>query len=226
MRKIQPRIPEGGAIEDSSEMTMEQYSSIMKKQLAKEYDKFAKDVWMRIKPVENAQVLEIGPGPGWAGIRFVQKRPDVMLYGLEASPDMVRVASENAKEEGIGDNCEYFTGVAENMYELKDATYDLVISRDSLHHWIEPEQAFREIKRVLKPEGKLYIHDSRRDMGYFGTLIVNLFSTVIPHNMGKYWKTSIAASYIPREIEIMLEKTGCAAWIVDADMMGLTIYKT
>lgn len=30
MRKIKQRIPEGGAIEDSNKMTMEQYSSIMK----------------------------------------------------------------------------------------------------------------------------------------------------------------------------------------------------
>jgi len=30
MKKIKPRIIEGGAIEDSSDMTMEQYSEIMK----------------------------------------------------------------------------------------------------------------------------------------------------------------------------------------------------
>lgn len=223
MQKIQPHIPEGGAIEDSNEMTMEQYSKTMKKQLAREYDKFAENICSLIKPVKNAQVLEIGPGPGWAGIRFVQKRTDVILHGLEASADMVRVAAENAKEEGVGKKCEYIRGEVENMHELKDATYDLAISRDSLHHWIEPEQAFREIKRVLKPEGKLFIHDSRRDMNYFGKMIVNTFSLILPFNMGKYWKSSIAASYTPQEIETMLTNSGCTSWSVTGDLMGINI---
>jgi len=40
MKKIRPRIHEGGAIEDSSGMTMEQYSGIMKKHLTGEYLRF------------------------------------------------------------------------------------------------------------------------------------------------------------------------------------------
>ncbi len=38
---MKPRIPEDVAIEDSPEITMEQYSEIMKKQLGKEYVCFA-----------------------------------------------------------------------------------------------------------------------------------------------------------------------------------------
>jgi len=70
MRKNKPRIPEGGAIEDSSEMTMEQYSETMKKQLGKEYIRFAENVLEKVNPTANSHVLEIGPGPGWAGINL------------------------------------------------------------------------------------------------------------------------------------------------------------
>jgi len=225
MAKIRPRIPEGGAIKDSTELTMEQYSEIMKKQLGKEYNRFADNVITQIMPGNNFKVLEIGPGPGWAGISLVKKRPDLTLDGLEASNDMIRVAAENANREGVGDRCTYKNGVAENMSEVKDSTYDLVISRDSLHHWIEPEKVFLEIARILKPNGKLFVHDSRRDINNFGKMIVNIFSIFIPNNMGKYWKSSIAASYTPQEIWEMLVKTKNNSWTVNSDLMDLTIVK-
>lgn len=134
MKSIKPRIPEGGAIEDNSEMTMEQYSEIMKKQLGREYIRFADNVISKVNPAVNSTVLEIGPGPGWAGINLLKKRKDLKLAGLDASPDMIRVASENAVREGFPD-IEYIHGSGENMSRIKDGQYDLVISRDSLHHW-------------------------------------------------------------------------------------------
>ena len=54
MKKIKPRIPEGGAIEDSSGMIMEQYSEIMKKQLGKEYIRFADGTVWDTSEMQNA----------------------------------------------------------------------------------------------------------------------------------------------------------------------------
>jgi len=225
MKNIELRIPEGGAIEDTSEITMEQYSDIMKKKLWKEYLRFADNVIKKTNPMQGSKVLEIGPGPGWAGINLVIKRPDLKLVGLEASPDMIRVAIANVKKEGLT-GFEYKPGVGEEMIDINDGQYDLVISRDSLHHWIEPEKVFKEIKRVLKPNGKIYIHDSRRDLNFFGRLIVGLLSRNLPCNMGHYWKTSIAASYTPGEIREMLYKAGLYDWKVDADFMDIAIYRS
>ncbi len=61
MKKIKSRIPEGGAIEDTQEMSMEQYSETMKKQLGKAYIRFAENVIKKVNPVQDSLVLEIGP---------------------------------------------------------------------------------------------------------------------------------------------------------------------
>ena len=171
---LKTRIPEGEAIEDNPAMTMEKYSEIMKKYLWKDYIRFANNVINKINPTIGSKVLEIGSGPGWAGINLVKKRNDLKLDGLEASADMVRVANINVINEGIK-GFKFKIGVGENMQSLEAGYYDVIIAKDSLHHWIEPEKVFIEIKRILKSTGKVYIQDPRRDMNYFGRFIVNVF---------------------------------------------------
>jgi ubiquinone/menaquinone biosynthesis C-methylase UbiE len=223
MKTIQPRIPEGGAIEDSQEMTMEQYSEIMKTKLGGEYRRFVNHVIQHIKPLEGSKILEIGPGPGWAGIWLLRKRTDLVLDGLEASPDMIRVATANAQEEGVADRVRYFQGVVENMEEIADNTYDFVFSRDSLHHWQDPVKGFREIARVVKPEGKVYIQDSRRDLGLRAKFIVNVIGPLLAGNMAKYWKTSIAASYTPVELQWMIRTIPRNDWTVKSNFLEVSI---
>lgn len=223
MKKIRPRIPEGGAIEDSNEMSMEQYSETMRKKLGSHYKKFAIYVKDKINPAQNAKVLEIGPGPGWAGIFLLQERNDILLDAIEASPDMIRVAGNNAKNEGVAGQVNYMQGVVENMQNITENNYDLVISRESLHHWDDPEKGFKEISRVLKPDGKLYIEDHRRDIGFFAKCIVNIIGPLMAGKMAKYWKSSINAGYTPEEIEKMIEKLERKNWAVNADILSLSI---
>ena len=59
MKKNKPRVPEGGAIEDRNEMSMEQYSATMRKKLGSHYKKYALHVKNVINPTQNAKVLEI-----------------------------------------------------------------------------------------------------------------------------------------------------------------------
>ncbi len=223
--KIKPRVPEGGAIEDTNHMNMEEYSQIMKTRLNGQYIEFADNVISKVNPPTKSKILEIGPGPGWAGIHLLKKRSDLSLDGLESSPDMIRVATDNASDEGLSKRIQYYQGIGENMNVLKDAHYDLVISRDSLHHWDNPEEVFLEIKRVLKPDGKLYITDGRRDLKIMGKIIINVIGPFMAGKMLKYWKSSLAASYTPEEVRQILNKNDLNDWIVQADILNLSIQK-
>ncbi len=223
MKKVKPRIPEGGAIEDSNEMSMEQYSQTMKKKLGSHYKKYALHVKDVINPVKNARVLEIGPGPGWAGIFLLKELDDIKLDAIEASPDMIRVANSNARDEGVTGRANYIQGVVENMKGIPDGKYDLVISRESLHHWNDPEKGFREISRVLKQDGKLYIEDHRRDIGIFGKCIVNILGPLMAGKMAKYWKSSINAGYTPEELIKMISGISRKNWTVNSDILSLSV---
>ena len=55
-------------------------------------------------------------------------------------------------------NISFETGNAEDL-PYKAETFDLVITRLSFHHFINPEKPFREMQRVLKKGGKMVVWD-------------------------------------------------------------------
>ncbi|MBC7175974.1 methyltransferase domain-containing protein, partial [Klebsiella pneumoniae] len=62
-----------------------------------------------------------------------------------------------AKEKGFS-NIVTQQGYAETL-PFADASFDVVISRYSAHHWHDVGQALREVKRVLKPGGVIIVMD-------------------------------------------------------------------
>ncbi len=220
---VKPRVPEGGAIEDGHNITMEEYSERMKRSMRFEYRNIVKYIVEKINPPQNAKILEVGPGPGWIGIWLAKERPDITLDGLEASEDMIRVASKNAQDEGVSERIRYIHGFVENMEKIADTSYDLVFSNDSLHHWEDPMQGFLEIARVVKPEGDIYIEDERRDLGWRAKFIVYIIGPFIARSFWKYWKSSIDASYTPSEIQDFLDQCNLFNWRVKPNFMGISI---
>jgi len=205
---------------------MREYSEQMKKMLHKQYDAFADNVISKVSPQQNARVLEIGPGPGWGGISLLRKRPDLSLVGVEASPDMVEVATENARREGLESRARFLVEAGESMASIPDGQYDLVISRESLHHWADPKGVFKSISRVLKRDGRVCIYDHRRDLGLLGRLVVAVFGTLRAGKMAGHWKRSIAASYTSEEVRGMLDALGFDDWTVETDLMNLVVYRS
>jgi len=198
-KKLPTRVPEGEAIDDQPELSMEELSESFKRRM-KEYKQFVDFIVNKLKLKSNSRVLEIGPGPGWIAILLAQRDPTFEIIGLEISKDMIRVANKNKKETQVDENIKYIHGTAENMSIFEENSFDAVISHDSLHHWDHPLKIFNEIARVLKDNGILCIGDGRRDIGLGAKIIFNLVKLFISKTMSYYWKTSIMASYTPEEL--------------------------
>nr|MDO8086688.1 class I SAM-dependent methyltransferase [Candidatus Sigynarchaeum springense] len=223
MKRTNHRIIEGGAILDENGLSMEQYSEKVKKMLGGEYMEMVQRIAGEINPPEGARLLEIGPGPAWITIWLVKERPDLNIDGLEASEDMIRVATRNAIEAGVEGRVRFIHGFVETMEPLESATYDLVYSHESMHHWVDPVAGLRQVSRVLRPGGRLLIEDSRRDLGPGATLVVNLLGSLVAGKWVRHWKASIAASYTPEEVAGMVKAVGRLDWRVKKNFMGLSI---
>ena len=140
---------------------------------AVKYAKFARDTptmrdeYRRLaartaEVIQAGHVLEIGPGPGFIAIEIAKLLLGVQVLGLDLSQTMIDIATTNAREQGVSERVTFREGDAAKV-PFGDASFDLVISSGSLHHWQEPRRIFQEIHRVLKPGCRALISDLRSD---------------------------------------------------------------
>jgi ubiquinone/menaquinone biosynthesis C-methylase UbiE len=100
-------------------------------------------------------VLDAGCGAGHTALAFAPHVQRVIAYDL--TPPMLAQVEKLATERGIT-NVQTQQGDVEHLpYDA--ASFDLIVSRYSAHHWVQPEAALREFARVLKPGGQFILSD-------------------------------------------------------------------
>lgn len=105
-------------------------------------------------PLKHATVLELGCGK--ADKTRVVARQAASVFALEV--DRIQLANNQAAENP--DNVRFEFGGAENI-PAADSSFDIVLMFKSLHHVPIDlmDDAFSEIRRVLKPGGLAYISE-------------------------------------------------------------------
>ena len=106
------------------------------------------------------KVLDAGTGPGTLAREIARSFPRLQVYGIDLSEDMIQLAREHARREQLDKRVHFESGnVAQLPYP--DQSFDVVVSTISMHHWYELEQPLRDLYRVLRPGGRLWIYDFR-----------------------------------------------------------------
>jgi len=109
----------------------------------------------------GARVLEVGCGPGQLSIRMAREY-GLDVSGLDLDPAMIERARRNAERAGNGNERRPAFGVGDvASLPFPDASFDLVVSTLSMHHWADPAAGLAEIGRVLRPGTLALIWDFR-----------------------------------------------------------------
>ena len=169
--------------------------------------------------INNGDVLEVGPGPGFVGLELARKIKPHTMTALEISPAMIEVAKKNAAEYGIRVN--YVLGNAIQM-PFTDNSFDSVISNGSLHEWESPIQCFNEIARVLRTGGTYCITDMRRDVSSLKKNMI--YYSTKPKEMRPGYLSSLNAAYTRTEIIELLRNSNLKHAHVKNQFFGLCIY--
>lgn len=111
---------------------------------------------------ENLRVLDVGTGPGFFSILLSARGHQAT--GIDCTPEMLEQARNNARQEGTHPE---FLLMDNHHLEFSDNTFDLVVSRNVTWTLYDPQTAYTEWKRVLKPGGRLLIFDANWYMQHF-----------------------------------------------------------
>jgi len=132
------------------------------------------------------RVLEIGFGPGVSTQLVAEKASQGFVAGIDHSQTMIQAASQrNAKAIQTG-RMELKQGEVGSL-PYPDESFDIVLSLHSIYFWQNPVECLREIKRVLRPDGRLAITIQPKDKWvqnvddkvmtlYFGKDLASMFS--------------------------------------------------
>src|SRR5438132_762091 len=74
---------------------------------------------------KGLKVLDLGCGDGTTALPAAKLGADVL--GVDIARNLVEAGTRRAKEQGLT-NCKFQEGDATNLHELKDQTFDLVLS--------------------------------------------------------------------------------------------------
>lgn len=151
-----PGVAEGGLVAD--EQAYEQHFSNMKFYSIARASFAYRDACM-LQGIEGLTVLDYCCGNGEVAVEMARHGAR-QVYGIDLSPVAIENAQSLAVREGVADRCNFKVMDAEHM-EFPEAFFDRVHEYGALHH-LDLRAAYRELARVLKPEGRLVCTEALR----------------------------------------------------------------
>lgn len=136
--------------------------------------------------------VDLGCGGG-----YISKELFLRYKCKVLSLDESKTAIEYAKKHNSFDNSHYFRSSATKI-DLLDSSVDIVFCFGVLEHVREINLAISEIKRILKPKGKIVITSSNRfSIMFFDRIIKQLF---------RRWRYGYQKNWTPKGILMKLEQ--------------------
>ena len=101
---------------------------------------------------KDLDVLDLGCGDGTTAIPAAILGAQVL--GVDIARNLVEAGNKRAKDEGLT-NCTFQEGDACDLHELKDASFDLVVSIFGAMFAPRPFDVAKEMVRVTRPGGRI-----------------------------------------------------------------------
>jgi len=105
---------------------------------------------------KGLKLLDLGCGEGSTALSAARLGADVL--GVDIARHFVDAGNKCAKEQGLA-NCKFQEGDASNLHELKDHTFDLVVSIFGAMFAPEPFDVAKEMVRVTRPGGRIVMQN-------------------------------------------------------------------
>ncbi len=133
------------------------FASVRKNELHNDMGRrWLEEINSHLSADRNLDILDVGTGTGFFAILL--SGAGHRLKGIDLTEAMLEEAKETARQSG---STAQFEQMDAQTLAYPDHSFDVVISRNLTWTLPEPEQAYREWFRVLRPGGILLNYDAR-----------------------------------------------------------------
>lgn len=162
-------------------------------------------------------ILDAGTGTARIPILICQQRPQLQIIGIDLAKNMLDIGAKNVEQAGLQKQI-CLELVDSKQLPYPDRHFDMVISNSLVHHLPDPLPFFLEIKRLLKPNGAIFIRDLIRPVNE-ATMnnLVESIGTEYSEHQKMLFRDSLHAALTLDEVNELVYKAG---------LKGVNVYQS
>lgn len=200
------------------------------------------DLWWRRQAVRALwrcapgaeAVLDVATGTGDLTFAALSERSDITVVGLDLARNMLRIAGEKRNARAVSERRYGLVAADALAMPFRDASFDAAMMAYGIRNMPDISQAFRELRRVLRPGGHVLILEfslPRRPLlksaylFYFEKILPRLGGWISrDHEAYRYLPASVGAFITPEALSRLGAAEGFQTCRIQPLTGGITYY--
>ena len=163
---------------------------------------------------DGVQILDVGTGTAQIPIEMCRRNSSLKITAIDLAESMLTLGNKNIQTARLEDSIT-LDQVDSKKMPYSDDSFDQVISNSIIHHIPNPLECFKEMIRVTKRDGLLFIRDLLRPFSMVELQnIVNLHAGDATPKQKQLFTDSLHASLSLAEVHEMVKLFGFEAFTV------------
>jgi ubiquinone/menaquinone biosynthesis C-methylase UbiE len=178
------------------------------------YEVFCNDFFAARNLTDGVQILDVGTGTAQIPIAMCRRNSGLKITAIDLAESMLTLGNKNIQTARLEDSIT-LDQVDSKKMPYSDDSFDQVISNSIIHHIPNPLECFKEMIRVTKRNGLLFIRDLLRPFSMVELQnIVNLHAGDATPKQKQLFTDSLHASLSLAEVREMVKLFGFEAFTV------------
>ena len=175
---------------------------------------FCNDFFAARNLTDGVQILDVGTGTAQIPIAMCKRNSGLKITAIDLAESMLTLGNKNIQTARLEDSITLVQVDSKKM-PYPDESFDQVISNSIIHHIPNPVECFKEMIRVTKKDGLLFVRDLLRPDSFAELQnIVNLHAGDATPKQKQLFTDSLHASLSLSEVREMVKLFGFEAFTV------------
>ena len=163
--------------------------------------KWRRKAIQQLLDLKPKRILDVATGTADVAIMASGILHPEKIIGIDISEGMLAIGKKKVEKLGLQANIELLNGDSETI-NFDDNSFDAVTVAFGVRNFENLEKGLSEIKRVLKPGGRLVVLEFSKPKMQATKIVYNLYMKIVAPNMGKLFsKNRSAYQYLDESIK-------------------------